>query len=165
MAPRRFDTSRDRHNNARDRLKKQRRRSAADTSPLLLAAIGAVVGAAVVMLVSGRLSRHDRRPTPRTDRQPSAPHNLIPAPRVNVEVESGLQAATPEALEERVLEVFNNDVILSQRPIDIGATDDGRIELSGSVRTKREVTYAVTLARGVPAVAGVVDELVVRPLV
>ena len=163
MTLRRFDTSRDRHNGVRDRLKKRRRRSAADASPLLLAAIGAVVGAAVVMLVSGRLSHHDRRPNPRTDRQPRAPQPLIPAPRVDVA--SGLQTATPEALEQRVLEVFNNDLVLSQRPIDIGATDDGRIELSGSVRTRQEVTYAVTLARGVPAVSGVDDELVVRPLV
>ena len=160
MAPRRFDTSRDRQNRVRDRLKKRRRRSAGDTSPLLLAAIGALVGAAVVMLVSGRLSRHGARASTRTNRQPLT---LIPAPRVDVA--SGLQATTPDALEARVLEVFTNDPVLSQRAIDIGATADGRIELSGSVSTQREIAYAVTVARGVPAVSGVDDELVVRPLV
>ena len=159
MAPRRFDTSRDRQNRVRDRLKKRRRRSAGDTSAFVLAAIGALVGAAVVMLVSGRKS-HDRRPSPRTRRRPRA---LIPASPVAAESE--VQPTTPEALEARVLEVFNNDLVLSQRAIDIGATDDGRIELSGSVCSQREVEYAVTLARGVPAVSGVDDELVVRPLV
>ena len=41
------------------------------------------------------------------------------------------------ALEERVLEAFRNDPILSERAIDIGAIGEGIIELAGWVETTR----------------------------
>ena len=41
-------------------------------------------------------------------------------------------------LEERVLEAFRNDPILSERAIDIGAIGEGIIELTGWVDTEDE---------------------------
>jgi BON domain len=67
-----------------------------------------------------------------------------------------------EALEERVLEAYRNDPILSERAIDIGAIGDGIIELTGWVHAENEATHAVTLARGVPGVETVVNRLTVR---
>lgn len=65
-------------------------------------------------------------------------------------------------LDERVLEAFSNDPVLAERPIEIEQTDEGGILLHGEVRTSREVAHAVTLARGVPGVAGVRQRLRVR---
>ena len=67
-----------------------------------------------------------------------------------------------EELEGRVLEAFHNDLTLRGRQIDIGAIDDGVIELTGWVHSDAEVKYAVTLARGVPDVHEVMDSLTVR---
>lgn len=67
-----------------------------------------------------------------------------------------------EALEERVLEAFRNDPILSERAIDIGAIGDGIIELTGWVHEADEATHAVTITRGVPGVETVVNRLDVR---
>ena len=67
-----------------------------------------------------------------------------------------------EALEERVLEAFRNDPILSERAIDIGAIGDGIIELTGWVHEPDEATHAVTITRGVPGVETVVNRLDVR---
>lgn len=64
-------------------------------------------------------------------------------------------------LEERVLEAFNNDPILAERAIDIGAMGGGIIELAGWVDTDAEAEHAVTLARGVPGVDTVVNRLMV----
>jgi hypothetical protein len=64
-------------------------------------------------------------------------------------------------LEERVLEAFTNDPILSERAVDIGSIGDGIIELSGWVNTEDESHHAVTLARGVPGVDTVVNRLTV----
>src|SRR4029450_6294057 len=47
-----------------------------------------------------------------------------------------------EALEERVLEAFRNDPILSERAVDIGAIGDGIIELTGWVHQPDEATPA-----------------------
>ncbi|MDQ6611352.1 MAG: BON domain-containing protein [Gemmatimonadota bacterium] len=65
-------------------------------------------------------------------------------------------------LEERVLEAFHNDPVLSERAIDIGAIGTGVIELTGWVQASWEIGHAVTLARGVPDVSTVVDRLAVR---
>ena len=65
------------------------------------------------------------------------------------------------ALEERVLEAFRNDPVLSERAVDIGAVSDGVIELTGWVNEEQEAEHAVTLARGVPGVDTVVNRLVV----
>jgi len=65
------------------------------------------------------------------------------------------------ALEERVLEAFRNDPVLSERAVDIGAVSDGVIELTGWVNEEAEAEHAVTLARGVPGVDTVVNRLAV----
>jgi hypothetical protein len=64
-------------------------------------------------------------------------------------------------LEERVLEAFNNDPILAERAVDIGALSDGTIELAGWVESDSEAEHAVTLARGVPGVETVVNRLMI----
>ena len=66
-----------------------------------------------------------------------------------------------EMLEERVLEAYRNDPILSERAIDIGSIGEGVIELAGWVDTDDEAERAVTLARGVPGVDTVVNRLAV----
>ena len=67
-----------------------------------------------------------------------------------------------EELEERVLEAFRNDPVLSERAIDIGAIDDGIVELTGWVNADDESQQAVVIARGVPGVETVVNRLAVR---
>jgi hypothetical protein len=67
-------------------------------------------------------------------------------------------------LEERVLEAFRNDPILSERAVDIGALGDGIIELAGSVQNEDEAAHAVTIARGTPGVETVVNRMVVGDL-
>ena len=64
-----------------------------------------------------------------------------------------------ETLEERVLEAFRNDPILSERAIDIGSVGEGIIELAGWVETEEEAEHAVTIARGVPDVDTVVNRI------
>jgi hypothetical protein len=67
-----------------------------------------------------------------------------------------------EELEERVLEAYKNDPTLSERAIDIGAVEDGIIELTGWVNSEDEAHQAVVVARGVPGVATVVNRLGIR---
>jgi BON domain-containing protein len=67
-----------------------------------------------------------------------------------------------EELEERVLEAFRNDPILSERAIDIGAVEDGIIELTGWVNSDDESHQAVVIARGVPGVETVVNRVAIR---
>ncbi|HEY0780655.1 MAG TPA: BON domain-containing protein [Gemmatirosa sp.] len=67
-----------------------------------------------------------------------------------------------EALEERVLEAFRNDPVLSERAVDIGAIGRGIIELTGFVQAESESHGAVVLTRGVPGVVTVVNRLEVR---
>ena len=64
-----------------------------------------------------------------------------------------------ESLEERVLEAFRNDPILSERAVDIGSIGDGIIELAGWVESDDEAEHAVTIARGVPDVDTVVNRM------
>ncbi|HEU4995607.1 MAG TPA: BON domain-containing protein [Gemmatimonadaceae bacterium] len=64
-------------------------------------------------------------------------------------------------LEERVLEAFNNDPILSERAIDIGSIGRGVVELAGWVDDDDEAEHAMTVARGVPGVVTVVNRLMV----
>jgi hypothetical protein len=77
------------------------------------------------------------------------------------EADAGPLDATEE-LEERVLEAFRNDPILSERAIDIGAIDEGIVELTGWVNADDESQQAVVVARGVPGVETVVNRLAVR---
>jgi len=67
-----------------------------------------------------------------------------------------------EELEERVLEAYHNDPILCERAVDIGAIDEGIIELTGWVHSTDEAAHAVTIARGTPGVSTVVNRLAVR---
>ncbi|HEU4631190.1 MAG TPA: BON domain-containing protein [Gemmatimonadaceae bacterium] len=67
-----------------------------------------------------------------------------------------------EELEERVLEAFRNDPVLSERAIDIGALGEGIIELTGWVHSTDEIAHAMTVTRGVPDVETVVNRLTVR---
>jgi hypothetical protein len=67
-----------------------------------------------------------------------------------------------EALEDRVLDAFSNDPILSGRAIDIGAINAATIELTGHVFAAAESERATTLARGVPGVTTVVNRLAIR---
>jgi hypothetical protein len=67
-----------------------------------------------------------------------------------------------EELEERVLEAFRNDPTLSERAIDIGAVEDGIIELTGWVNSDEEAHQAVVIARGVPGVETVVNRLTTK---
>ena len=67
-----------------------------------------------------------------------------------------------EELEERVLEAYHNDPILSERAIDIGAIDEGIIELTGWVYAASKAEHAVTVARGTPGVETVLNRLAVR---
>jgi hypothetical protein len=67
-----------------------------------------------------------------------------------------------EELEERVLEAFRNDPVLSERAVDIGALGEGIIELTGWVHGPDEITHAMTVTRGVPDVETVVNRLTVR---
>jgi hypothetical protein len=66
-----------------------------------------------------------------------------------------------EGLEERVLEAFRNDPILSERAIDIGGIGEATIELAGWVNSEEEAEHAVVLARGVPGVETVVNRIAV----
>lgn len=90
-------------------------------------------------------------PSERYRPAPSQPASTVPV------------GADPYELEERVLEVFRNDLLLAERTIDIGADDDGVIELTGWVENAKEADYAVVLAKGVPDVRAVVSTLVVAP--
>jgi hypothetical protein len=78
------------------------------------------------------------------------------------EEESDEPLDATEELEERVLEAFRNDPILSERAIDIGAIDEGIVELTGWVNADDEAQQAVVVARGVPGVETVVNRLSVR---
>jgi osmotically-inducible protein OsmY len=66
-----------------------------------------------------------------------------------------------EELEDRVLEAFRNDPILCERAVDIGSLGPGIIELAGWVESDEEAQHAVTIARGVPSVATVVNRVTV----
>lgn len=155
---------------------------------LLLIAIGALTGIAVAVALSDNARRMRRRRSVPVD--PVADTDLVDAAssdELTDEVKDQLAGneeddneeddeleddvssmsghiLTPgdEELEDRVLEAFHNDPTLRGRAIDIGAIGDGIIELTGWVHSAAEVGYAITLARGVPDVAHVMDSLTIR---
>jgi osmotically-inducible protein OsmY len=63
------------------------------------------------------------------------------------------------ALESRVLAALLADPALRERAVDISALDESVVELSGWVRTRAERRRAAELARAVPGVSAVVNEL------
>jgi hypothetical protein len=70
-----------------------------------------------------------------------------------------MESSEGSELEERVLEAFRNDPILSERAIDIGGIGEETIELAGWVTTEEEAEHAVVLARGVPGVTTVLNRI------
>jgi hypothetical protein len=72
-----------------------------------------------------------------------------------------MESAEGSELEERVLEAFRNDPILSERAIDIGGIGEETIELAGWVTSEEEAEHAVVLARGVPGVTTVLNRIAV----
>lgn len=171
---------------ARLRFRRHRR---SPNSTLLLLALGAVTGVALgVMLadraggldgVKQRLKRGRRSADDRPfddlveeipalkdtsyHRAPVASDRFDASNDVSP-VASSHDAVPPDdsELEARVLEAFRNDPTLRGRAIDIGAIGDGIIELTGWVHSPAEVGHALTLARGVPDVAHVMDRLTIR---
>ena len=79
----------------------------------------------------------------------------------SISAEGGTADDGAPLLEERVLEAFNNDPILAERAVDIGAMGTGIIELAGWVESDEEAEHAMTLARGVPGVDTVVNRLMI----
>jgi osmotically-inducible protein OsmY len=71
------------------------------------------------------------------------------------------EEAGEHTLEHRVLDAFVADPLFRERAVDIGAVDESVVELSGWVNTAEERERAGTLARGVPGVRTVVNELLV----
>jgi hypothetical protein len=65
--------------------------------------------------------------------------------------------------EDRVLDALWDDDRLARRRIDVDELEDGRIELSGIVRSEEERRRALALAAEVKGVSGVVDRLEVVP--
>jgi len=156
--------------------REHRRRGGSGTRKVLLLALGAVAGLAIGMAMigpagtpaggaRGERSRGERRRRPRRHRVSAWGEGERPAPRLNDPTDAVPESTPPStaALETRVLEVFRNDPLLRERNIDIEADELGRIELTGWVEDAEEITHALTLVRGVPAVRGVTHGLVVRP--
>jgi hypothetical protein len=150
------------------------------------ALLGALAGFAVGMYVAQRvgglngLTKRFRRPiTADATGSQYPPAHAGQLDEVEDEIEDeaiGIGAAAADAdledvdeleddnvplLEERVLEAFNNDPILAERAIDIGAIGEGVIELAGWVDSDDEAQHAMTIARGVPGVETVVNRLLV----
>jgi hypothetical protein len=69
--------------------------------------------------------------------------------------------AAAAALEEKVLAAFVTDELFRERPVDISAKDSAVVELTGWVRSKAERMRATAIARKVPGVITVVNELLV----
>lgn len=142
----------------------------------LFVAVGALAGLAAGILLTQRyggltaLSQRVRErlgPADASDEDSASgfrPHEGHDAPEYDDEPldDADTDDDEGEMLEERVLEAFRNDPVLSERAIDIGALGRGIIELTGWVHADDESTHAVTVTRGVPGVETVVNRLVVR---
>lgn len=126
------------------------------TTGLLYLAAGAVLGLAAGLVVADRFGGFSALTQKVRDRVGRRLHDDV-AEDDELDIDED-----DEALEERVLEAFRNDPILSERAIDIGALGDGIIELTGWVHEPDEATHAVTITRGVPGVETVVNRLDVR---
>jgi hypothetical protein len=133
--------------------------------------LGAVAGFAVGMLVAQRvggfsgltsLARRVRRGEPGAERA-AGPVVADDFSDYEDEYEDDelMESAEGSELEERVLEAFRNDPILSERAIDIGGIGEATIELAGWVTSDEEAEHAVVLARGVPGVSTVLNRIAV----
>lgn len=97
-------------------------------------AIGAAVGFATGILLSRRIRRQ---------------------PPLRTILEHHELAQLEKAVVERLLA----DPRLKERPIEVGALNDGIVELTGTVRDEEEARQAVSLAGGVPGVRTVLNRL------
>lgn len=122
---------------------------------LLYMAAGAILGLAAGLVVADRFGGFSALTSKLRDRVGRLRDDEDDSETEHDEVDD-------EVLEERVLEAFRNDPILSERAVDIGAIGDGIIELTGWVHEPDEATHAVTITRGVPGVETVVNRLDVR---
>ena len=133
--------------------------------------LGAVAGFAVGMLVAQRVGGFSglakkvrlRGSSRGGSMRPSGPAVADDFSEFDEDYDDELEdeGVPNEGLEERVLEAFRNDPILSERAIDIGGIGDETIELAGWVNTEEEAEHAVVLARGVPGVETVVNRIAV----
>src|SRR3954462_14874956 len=134
--------------------------------------LGAVAGFAVGMLVAqrvggfGGLTSLARRVRGGTDAEGGGGTGPVVADDFSdyeddYEDDELLEAGEGAELEERVLEAFRNDPILSERAIDTGGIGEETIELAGWVTTDEEAEHAVVIARGVPGVVTVVNRIAV----
>jgi hypothetical protein len=128
--------------------------------------LGAVAGFAVGMLVaqrvgglSGLASRVRRGADDAAERLRGGPVVADDFAEYDDYEDDELEGEEGSELEERVLEAFRNDPILSERAIDIGGIGEATIELAGWVTTEEEAEHAVVLARGVPGVDTVVNRI------
>jgi hypothetical protein len=125
--------------------------------------VGALAGFAAGMFVAQRVGGFGGL-TSKIRKRAGGRFGLAEAPEIEDEEldeydEDEVESEYDESLEERVLEAFRNDPILSERAIDIGSIGDGIIELAGWVESEDEAEHAVTLARGVPDVDTVVNRM------
>jgi hypothetical protein len=120
-------------------------------------ALGAVGGLAIGMLLSRRAApeRLNRLGSGLRDRARTVARRLRPARLRRMAVEQ--EELT--GLEDRVLDAFLSDSVLSERGVDVGAISHGIIELSGSVWTQEEADHAVHLANSIDGVRTVVNRL------
>ena len=131
------------------------------TSVLLGAVAGFAVGMFVAQRVGGfsgiasRMRRGAEEPGERLHRGHAVADDFA---EYDDYEDDELEAAGTE-LEERVLEAFRNDPILSERAVDIGGIGEATIELAGWVNSDEEAEHAVTIARGVPGVDTVVNRI------
>lgn len=158
-----------------------RDRDSSTASTVATVLLGAVAGFAVGMFVAQRvggfsgLTQRLRRAGARTDDTGSGGRQYLghrdgefdELDEIEDEDEYAAEEGWEEEdgetplIEERVLEAFNNDPILAERAVDIGAVGRGTIELAGWVESDDEAEHAITLARGVPGVATVVNRLMI----
>jgi len=131
--------------------------------------LGAVAGFAVGMLVaqrvggfSGLADKVRRRRTVEDEAEASSPAVADDFSEYDEEYDELEDEGVPgDGLEERVLEAFRNDPILSERAIDIGGIGEETIELAGWVTTDEESEHAVVIARGVPGVVTVLNRIAI----
>ncbi|HTJ22284.1 MAG TPA: BON domain-containing protein [Gemmatimonadaceae bacterium] len=133
------------------------------------AVAGALAGFAAGMLVAQRVggfsglgARIRRRSAAFRDEHFHGAHEVLEEDDLEDFEEDELESGEyDESLEERVLEAFRNDPVLSERAIDIGSISEAVIELAGWVETDDEAEHAVTIARGVPGVETVVNRIAI----
>lgn len=134
---------------------------------MMFLALGAVAGIAAGVVVAQKFGGFSALATKLRERLGSDEEEEVAAEYdedyEEDEEDGDLEELSPlEELEERVLEAYHNDPVLSERAIDIGAIDEGIIELTGWVYAANEAEHAITVARGTPGVDTVLNRLAVR---